>query len=233
MRYGYGERYLQSSASNSKYEEFTFSGAEDRLSVSSNFFGGEVALGSGTIVTTPVHTGTKALSVTSGYGFVFKSSSLSPENGVIANKTYRASVWANSTNGRIYYKINGGTEVCPAPVISSAVTVPGGTWYRIDLVIPIGAISNPAIEVGVKSASGTVVFDDFRFQPNDASVSAYVYNPLNFNLEYVLDNDNIYTRYEYNNRGLLVKTYAELIRYGGEKLMTESSDNFRRFHVDQ
>ena len=230
---GYADRTIIASAANAKYNEIAFSSAED-LIPAQGYFGGEVALGSGSTVTTPVHTGNTALALSSGYGFVFKSSEIS------TNKTYRASVWANNVNGRIYYKSNNGAETIPSQTISTPVAIPGmGNWYRIDatLVNP----SSPVLEIGVKSASGTVVFDDFRFQPTDAAMTCYVYPPLTFefvagsstsNFSYVLDNDNLFTKYETNEKGQLVKVYSESFSYG-VKLISESKNNLRRFNVNQ
>jgi hypothetical protein len=107
-----------------------------------------------------------------------------------------------------------------------------GAWYLLDFEIPTSATFT-SLEVGVKSASGTVLFDDFRFQPADASMTCYVYNPDTKFTEYVLDNDNFYTRYQYNNEGLITRTYQESIKYNGEKLVSESKADFRRFHIDQ
>ena len=215
---GYLDQHTIASAGNAQYEEMAYSGAEDQLV--SGYFGGEVNVGAGTVVTS-AHTGAKGLSVSSGYGFIFKST------GLTSNKTYRASVWTNSTDGRLYYKLNGGSEV-----VSSAPTAltKAGNWYRIDLLIPSGT-SFSSIEVGVKSSTGTaIVFDDFRFQPLQSAMTSYVYDPLTRNVTHVLDNDNMYTRYEYNGRGLLVRTYTESFKYGGERLVLEKRDDYKRFN---
>lgn len=233
---GYNNSLTIASASNAKYMEMAFSGAEDRLLPTSPYFGGEVAVGpvGATVISTPVHTGKKSLSVTSGNkGFIFKS------NGILKNKTYRASVWAtHATNSRIYYKINGGADVIPTPTVSASVAIKNAdqtttNWYKLDINIPVGDLTNPSIEVGVKSNSGTIIFDDFRFHPLDAGMNSFVYNPTTRLLEYVLDGNNVFTRYEYNDRGLLVKTYRETLKYQGEKLISENKSDFRRFHVDQ
>lgn len=233
VKFGYNNTLPLLSASNAAYEEVGYSGAEDRLSATSAYFGGEVALGSGTVVNTPVHTGSSALALSagSGKGFVFKSSS------IVAGKNYRASVWtSNSTMGQLYY--NDRTEHTPAPTISQPITLPlpnGSTWYRIDILIPATTTS---IEVGVKTgtgATGTIYFDDFKFQPVDAAVTCNVYNKNTFNLEYVLDNNNVYTRYEYNDGGILIKTYIESLKPGliGEKLVSETRYDYKRLHVDK
>lgn len=235
---GYDNKIKILSASNAEYTEVAFSSAED-YDVLTGHFGGEVALkssgGNATVIKKSggedSHTGDCAIQLSSGYGFVYKPT------GLKTNKKYRASVWTKSTNGRIYYKLNGGGEVLsPAPTVATKA----GNWYLINFEIPIGA-SFTSLEVGVKSTSGTVQFDDFRFQPTDASMVCYVYNPLTHDLtgtnleysEYVLDNDNLYTRYLYSAKGQLHKTFRESIKYNGEKLVSESTSDYRRFYINQ
>lgn len=234
---GYNDKIKILSASNAEFGEVTFSSAED-LNTTTGFFGAEVALknsgGNATVVkkssSGDSHTGDCAISLSTGYGFVYKAYGLKPD------KTYRASVWTNSTNGRIYYKLNGGAEQLS---LAPTTQTKSGNWYLINYEIPIGSTFT-SLEVGVKSSSGTVLFDDFRFQPVDASMICYVYNPLDYVYtndlkysDYVLDNDNLYTRYLYNERGQLFRTYRESIKYNGEKLVSESNSDYRRFHVNQ
>lgn len=205
-------------ATNARYEEVAFSGAED---ISGLYMGSEVALGAGTRVTTGRHTGTYAVS-TSGNAFIFKS------NGLSTNKIYKASVWTNSTNARIYYKLNGGAEILSgAPVVQKKV----GSWYLLEHNIQTGATFS-SLEVGVKTVTGTGLFDDFRFQPLQSGMTSYVYNPDTDLVEYVLNNSNLYTRFEYDSRGVLTKTYAESFTYG-EKIISENKSDFRRFHNPQ
>lgn len=234
---GYDNKIKILSASNAEFGEVAFSSAED-LNTTTGFFASEVALkntgGNAAVVKKSTggeaHTGDCAISLSSGYGFVYKPFNLKP------NKLYRASVWTNSINGRIYYKFEGSSEQLSA---QPTVLTKAGNWYLIELLIPVGAIFSP-LEVGIKTTSGTVLFDDFRFQPVDASMTCFVYNPLDFEnttdlkySEYVLDNDNLFTRYQYNEKGMLYRTYRESIKFGGEKLVSETASDYRRFHVNQ
>lgn len=229
---GYNESLQLASASNAKFTEIAFSSAEDLIATTS-YFGGEVSLGSGTVVkkslaqVTEVHTGDAALSLATGYGFVFKPT------GVSTNRVYRTSVWTNSVNGRLYYKLNGGAEVLSTAPTEFVKIGPSQTnWYRIDLNVPVGATFT-SLEVGVKSASGTCLFDDFRFQPRDAALTGYVYHPITKYVEYVLDNDNVFSKYEYNDKGQVIKTYREMLKYNSVKLVTESAEDFKRFYQNQ
>lgn len=238
VKMSYDNQSKIAEASNAKFTEIAFTSAEDVRS-DIPFFGSEIAIGIGgnaTIVykskgqTTEVHTGDAALSLSTGYGFVYKPTGLS------LNRNYRASVWTNSTNGRIYYKLNGSGEVLSAAPL---VTQKAGNWYLLHFEIPISTTFT-SLEVGVKSNGGSVLFDDFRFQPLDASMVCYVFNPLSYEFttsflsyDYVLDNENMYTKYEFNERGFLTKTFRESFKANGEKLVSEYKENFKRFSTNQ
>jgi hypothetical protein len=252
VKMGYDNRKAIASASNAEFNEIAFSSGED-LQFDKPFFGGEVALGSGTVLykskgqiiqantndpnITGAHSGDAIVSLTAGYSFVFKSSGLKP------NKKYRASVWTNSTNARIYYKLNGGSEVLsPAPDAQQKA----GSWYLLSFEFQTGGTVT-SFETGVKSTSGKAVFDDFRFQPVDGAMVCYVYDPLTFEYpgtatstpkyEYILDNDNLATKYMYNDRGMLKAVYRESIRqgvqYNGMKIIKMDTVDFRRFYINQ
>jgi hypothetical protein len=150
---------------------------------------------------------------------VYKPASLTP------NRTYRVSAWTNSPNGAIYYKLNGGTEQAILPVSTQFVN----GWYQINALVPVSSFTS--LEVGVKSTNGTISFDDFRFQPLDGALTANVYDPVTSAVTFSLDNQNMYTQYEYNDRGQLVKTYSESFKYG-VKLVSENKVNYRRFNTN-
>lgn len=245
---GYGNKIKILSASNAQYTEVVFSSAED-FDATTSHFGGEIALkssdGNATVVKKSSggdsHTGDCAIQLSSGKGFIYKPSNHPTNNTALKpNKTYRVSVWTKSVgnNGRIYYKLNNSPNEETSTIAHVKGSVSG--WQLIEMPITIGPTFT-ALEVGVKSVSGTVLFDDFRFQPVDASMVCYVYNPLTHVLsgtnleysEYVLDNDNLYTRYEYNAKGQLQKTFRESIKYNGEKLVSESISDYRRFYINQ
>jgi hypothetical protein len=100
----------------------------------------------------------------------------------------------------------------------------------VDIPIPSTFSS---FEVGVTSTSGTVSFDDFRFQPRDGALQANVYDASTGRLTYTLGNDNLYTRYQYDSRGVLMQTYVESIKYNGERLVSQQKDNYKRNNTNQ
>ncbi|MFM8914380.1 MAG: hypothetical protein ACKOE6_15900 [Flammeovirgaceae bacterium] len=145
------------------------------------------------------------------------ASSLTSAEGVI----FRNSAATNSTG---QWKLGIGEQTV-LPQAAKKV----GNWYQINAEIPVGTFTS--LEVGVKSTSGTVSFDDFRFQPRDGSLTANVYDPVTGAVTFVLDNQNMYTQYEYNDRGQLIKTYSESFAYG-VKLISESKVNYKRFNTN-
>lgn len=240
-RLGYDNQMVIAEAVNASQYEIAFSGAEDKIT-SIPYFGSEVRVGDGIIQrkstgsTTITHTGDAVVQVgTNQKTFIYSAST-----GLKA-RSYRVSVLTNNTNGRIYYRLNGGAEQSSSAPITSQKA---GDWYLLNMTIPLSAVPS-SFEVGVKSINGNVKFDDFRFQPEDAIMTTYVSEPPDYIFQsstvpgyyhtssWVLDNDNLYTRYQYNERGELVKVYRESMLYNGEKLIQENATNFRRFTIDQ
>jgi hypothetical protein len=216
----FNNKFILATASNANYYEFAYSGAEDWVNPNT-FFGGEIALGGGTVVAGG-HTGASAVQLAgANKSFIFKPYLLT------AGRTYRAQVWANSTNGSIYYIVGGVEQSIPTSSISVTQV---GSWFRV----VVDNIPFSAAEIGVKATNGTAVnFDDFRFQPRDGSMQANVYDASTGYLTYTLGNDNLYTRYFYDDRGIVMKTYIESIKYNGERLVTERKDNYKRNNTNQ
>ena len=104
----------------------------------------------------------------------------------------------------LYYEINGvRTSVSPEPGKNKSKS-----WYRLQLVIePAGAND---IKVGFRNTTFRGIYlDDFRVHPLNAAMTSYVYDDLTGQVMYILDQDNLYTHYEYDTHGRLVKTYKE------------------------
>ena len=67
-------------------------------------------------------------------------------------------------------------------------------------------------------------FDDFRLQPVDAEVEAFVYDYRRELPLFVLDNENFYSRFEYNPAGAVVRSYRETEL--GEKIILETTNQY-------
>ena len=193
------ERVLATVA-NASYDEFACSGAEDWQG--GNFFGGDVAKGAGVVYSKTqnsynTHSGDKVLGLAAGNkGFGFTSAALKE------NKTYRVSVWSNSQNMDFRYAVNNGTP----QTIAGKTMKQAGSWYllRANITIPPGTSD---FEIFCQ-ANAQLLLDDFRFHPIDAAMTSYVYNEWG-ELSHILDVNNLYTEYEYDAMGRLLRTYRE------------------------
>ncbi|MBX2916281.1 MAG: RHS repeat protein [Cyclobacteriaceae bacterium] len=182
---------------NSRYHEFAFSGLEETPG-SNGKLGGGVVHG-GTIVPT-AHTGTKAVSSTvgqRGFTYTFTNSTA---------KKFHVSVWSDKPNSSIRYKIGTGANQTAVPTVNQA-----GNWYLHEADIDLAA--GATLEVWCEPNGATTIFDDFRVHPLKAAMVSYVYNQWG-ELSHILDNNNLYTEYEYDGLGRLTKVNRETFQYG-------------------
>jgi len=196
------------------YEEVFYSGAEDEKNGS---FGGNVALGAGTVNSTYAHTGSNSVQINSGQ--------TSFEVNVVKDKStkFKASLWAkygNHTNVRI--RVGSST-------ISYAVNelVRAGDWVQLNFYFDVSTTQS----VKVSSNSGTVYVDDFRINPVSAAMTSYVYNEWD-ELVNILGANNLATYFEYDTAGRLIRSYSEVENNnslsGGIKLGREYKYNYER-----
>ncbi len=212
-------------AVNAEYTEVAWSGAENGYIQSNGkvYLDGEVRIGSASqLSTTVAHTGETSVRLTvpneKGFHYIMEPGNYD------ANQNYRLYMWArlNPANLALYYKL-GSTETLLTPTSLQA-----GDWYRLEALIPASALNGTStLEVGCRTINGDNVYvDDFRFQPVDAGMTAYVYNEHDA-VWYVLDNENMFTEYQYNNKGELIRTYMESFAYGRVQT-SETTQHFKR-----
>jgi hypothetical protein len=227
-RMGYNSSRAIVSASLAKYDEIAYSGAEDQL-LGNGKFSCNISLGNGIVDNLTAHTGTKSLAINpGGQGFIYQVGRLKLE---VEPKDYLVSVWVkpsggNVSNARLYYQIDGGTPVLNNPVFDK--TAAG--WYLINMRVPAAAIasSNSTLTIGCKNVGGkgSLNFDDIRFQPLNSTATSYVYDNFSGELTYILDNNNIYTKYQYDAAGRLIKTYREVLGKETIPLINETTYNY-------
>ncbi|MCZ8072424.1 MAG: hypothetical protein O9311_18930 [Cytophagales bacterium] len=200
-------------AANASYNELAYSGAEEATATSGTeqvFGGGVIFSGSG--ISNSGHTGTKSVISNSssqrGFSYKFNASA----------RSYNVSLWANRSVAKIKYKINNGSTVEAAllPVRQA------GGWYLINAQIDI-ASNNTPVEVWCEANGNATLFDDFRVHPVDAAMTSYVYNSWG-ELTHILDNNNLYTKYVYDEMGRLKETYKESFQtaYGNQGIVKVS-----------
>lgn len=215
---GYDESKVLISGTFARQKDLAFTGAEDELS--SGMFPGGIGLGDGVVeknTTSPAinaHTGYNSLRVDANKAGFNCTISLDAAD---AKKSFLASVWVKGNGSSapvagLYYKVGNG-----APVSASVNTLKkAGNWYLISLVVPAATIAGASsISFGcTNNSAATVYFDDFRVQPGEAQTSAYVYDKFSGELTYILNGNNLFTRYEYDAAGRLKATYKETFANG-------------------
>lgn len=221
VRLDYGDQRVVMSGNPANFYEIAFSGAEDAgISQSSNVF---VHAGQGSVSSAAAHTGGYSLLLnTSGTkGFTYSV----PTGNLTQNRNYLASVWVKPISGTastvvLQYDINGAVKNTSMSSGSSNAKTANG-WYLISLPIN-GSDITPGNTLNVycinNDASIQAYVDDFRFQPLNGSSTAYVYDPNNGELDYVLDNSNVYTKYVYDGMGKLSSIFKEKLGTGVFKL---------------
>jgi hypothetical protein len=201
------------SAANAKYSEMAYSGAE--FSSGNTVDEGGVNRGDGNPSILQAHTGKYSLLV--GYnrkGFTY---TLKSGNADLTRR-YRASVWlyapgdgevqSELDNMQLYYSING-VEKEAHPTLQKSKSK---SWYLVNL--DIVANGDNDILIGVRNNAGRgVYFDDFRVHPLDASMTSYVYDPFSGEVTYMLDGNNLYSHFEYDAMGRLVRSSREQMNF--------------------
>jgi len=217
-RMGYNNSKVVLSGSPANFYEIACSGAEDEgITKTNNMF---VQAGDGTVSSTAgaAHTGSKGLLLASSgaKGFTYSVSTSS----LTANRWYKASAWVKPVSGtthdvKLYYSIDGAVIGNSASSNSPSARTAGG-WTQINVLINGANITGSHIlKVWCQNDNAAQVYaDDMRFQPLNAAVTAYVYDVVTGELTHVLDNDNLYARYEYDAVGRLVRTYKEKLGLG-------------------
>ncbi|MEM1323738.1 MAG: hypothetical protein AAGG75_25985 [Bacteroidota bacterium] len=249
VKMGYDESLIIATNGKARYTEFAFSSAED-YDPNTGFFGGEVLKGSGSVNTLPhaqgvSHTGQHILGLDNGEeGFIFKARiGTDVEQFSTRGRRYRASVWwlpngpgVDLDQGKLFYRIEtstGGILHSGSQVLSPDYDRKAGNWHQLNLDIEIpSGYNNHYLVVGVRNDNSTayeLYFDDFRFYPSDAPFKAYVYDKETDELTFILDENNMFTQFEYNDKGQLIRTYIETTENPkGKRLQTEHDYHYKR-----
>jgi len=212
----YGEQKVALTGGPANYSEMAYSGAEDAgVNQTNTAF---VQAAGGVVSTAAAHTGARSLllapSGTRGFLYTVNTARLA------LGRAYTAAVWVKPVSGtnstvRLYYDIDG--TVKGSSIASGSSTKTAGGWSLINLTLTAGDIaSGSVLHVWCQNddASLQAYVDDMRFQPVNASTTAYVYDPFSGELTYILNNNNLYTRFEYDAAGQLVRTYKEKLNTG-------------------
>lgn len=213
-RMGYNNSKVLISGGPAKYSEIAYTGAEDALLDNSlvTYDNGYIEKGNGIILTdsTRAHTGLNSLRIpaaSSGFRYTVPITS-------IGKKDYAVAVWVKPSSGnadqaQLFYQVGAGTAVQGNTTLNKSAA----GWYLLEMTIPANALTGTGnLVVGCKNGSSAdLYFDDFKFQPMASSAIAYVYDKKTGELTYIIGNNNLFTRFQYDEIGRLVRTYKEVL----------------------
>lgn len=183
------------------------------------------------------HTGKNSLKQSSGYGFTFEQINLNLSIG----KKYVFSAWvsADNTNRSTFAltNANGGVRgvelyFCDdnyAQVGTSFLMQPAGLviegWQQVQGTLTVPAKATKLLVKFSPASNENTYWDDIRIHPFDANFQSYVYDPNNYRLKAVLDNNNFATLYYYDEQGALYLVKKETER--GIQTIQESINHTR------
>ncbi|GGG59592.1 hypothetical protein GCM10011378_39480 [Hymenobacter glacieicola] len=236
---GYDLTKTLATAPNARYTEIAYSGAEDEFqpvegNSSIRYFGGEVR--NNATRDTIHHTGQYSSKMTGGQqGFTYRGTAGSNQD-FTAGRSYQLSAWVHKSDvatrgGQLYATLNG-TSLGTASIASTS-TKKAGDWYLLNLLIQVPVTAtNQELIVGCRNiGTGTVYMDDFRFHPVTSPMTAYTYDLHTGQITYVLNNDNLFTHYQYDAAGKIIRVYKEVLDRPNEsvnakRLVTENRYNY-------
>ncbi len=215
---------------NSAYTEMFYSGAEHRNN-NSFYFDGEVgALGEDKNGDIGIGIGISQVKAHTGEYSVRLSNQLNSfEVKMKANEhrtsKYKLSVWIDKGN-----EDNVNVVVNDVLKPFNGERVYAGNWV---LLMHYETLSkDTAYTIGISKTSGIVYADDFRLHPIASSMTSYVYNQWD-ELWYIIGNNGLASKFEYDSQGRLIKTYTEVADFNGEgsggfKPVSENNYNYKK-----
>ena len=127
------------------------------------------------------------------------------------NKKYVFSCWVKVNSAPPILSCSSASVVIAAGGTTIATLHSEGAviddWQRVMGTFVVGASNN--VKVTLNMGSAITYFDDLRIFPADANMASYVYDDVNLRLTYSLDENNYFTKNEYNNQGELIRIKKE------------------------
>ncbi|WP_369013564.1 hypothetical protein [Flavobacterium anhuiense] len=205
---------------NAGYNEIFYAGGESALMTGfTNFIEPEVIMNNASLNTTYYHTGKRSIAAASNSQF-----GVAMRSGQHRAGKYKVSVWVEKSNASKARINNNGT------IIDFSESYPAGNW-----VLKVGYVNatSGVYTIYLTSADTSIVyFDDLMIRPISSSITGYVYNEWD-ELTYIIGNNGLATRFEYDPAGRLIKTYSEVLDdaanqvTGGFKLSKTNTYNNR------
>jgi YD repeat-containing protein len=124
----------------------------------------------------------------------------------------------------IVYFCNGTSCIYNTFICDTSSAIIDG-WQQINGTFSTPSAGDVQMKIVLKnSGTSSILFDDIRIHPHDASLKSYVYDVTTGNLNAVLDERNFSTQYEYDEEGNLTRIKKETER--GVQTLQETKSNY-------
>jgi len=128
------------------------------------------------------------------------------------NKKYVFSCWVKVDKPQPILSCSDASAVILFGITTLTTLKPQGPviegWQRIEGTFNTPANSND-ISITLKKGDATTYYDDIRIFPADANMVSNIYDDLNLRRTFILDENNYFAKYEYNNQGELIRIKKE------------------------
>jgi len=193
---------------NAGYSEMFYSGGENItgteniISTGTNWLEPEVNMIDAKRNSTFSHTGKKSIEATNTSKFGVQLGDLI--NGIPQHRSgkYKVSVWVEKTNAVKARINNNGT------IIDFKESYSAGNWVLKSAYVDV-PIGKYYIYITSLDTS-TVHLDDLMIRPVASTITGYVYNEWD-ELSFIIANNGLATKFEYDAGGRLIKTFTEVI----------------------
>ena len=170
-----------------------------------------------TIIQYEGHTGTKSLKVTGNAEILQSNLLLKPTQKYIVSAWVKVAgaerqIYTYTDDEKVgiqllFYTKNGNLISNNSSVIAPVGNIIEG-WQRLEGVVEVPA-ETFYTTTKLKAESNTVYYDDIRIFPADGSMKTFVYDPINYLLRAVLDENNYASLYFYDDAERLFLTQKE------------------------
>ena len=127
------------------------------------------------------------------------------------NKKYVFSCWVKVNSAPPILSCSGAVVTITAGGVTLATLHSEGAviddWQRVMGNFDLGTSNN--VTVTLTMGTSTTYFDDLRIFPAEGNMASYIYDDVNLRLTYSLDENNYFTKNEYNNQGELIRIKKE------------------------
>lgn len=181
---------------------------------------------------TKAHTGNYSLKVPIGQRIFIPQVDLELE----PKKTYHISAWIHTANMNLqspenlaYSNVTDSIGInIILPNNERVFIIPNGEviegWQKVSGTFTMPSGMRTQIQIGF-TAQKTFNIDDIRIYPQNSAIQTYVYDPFNYKVKAVLDQNNYATIYNYDDEGNLFALKKETVK--GIKTIQVSSSNLK------